>query len=147
MQKTQVWFLGREDPLEEDLEWQLTPVFLPGESQRQRSLTGYSPQGYRESGMTEQLTLSLSKRWSVWLAKCSCPESQLPFPFLPSFLPYCFLLSLPSFFPSFFPFLPASPTSFLTSFFPILPKKYYWTDTTPRALCWILELRCWVTSS
>ena len=33
--------------------WQSTPVFLPGESQRQRSLMGYSPQGHKESDTTE----------------------------------------------------------------------------------------------
>ena len=33
--------------------WQPTPVFLPGESHRQRSLVGYSPWGHKESGMTE----------------------------------------------------------------------------------------------
>ena len=33
--------------------WQPTPVFLPGESREQRSLEGYSPQGHRESDMTE----------------------------------------------------------------------------------------------
>ena len=33
--------------------WQLTPVFLPGESHGQRSLEGYSPCGHRESDMTE----------------------------------------------------------------------------------------------
>ena len=27
-------------------EWQLTPVFVPGESHRQRSLEGYSPWGH-----------------------------------------------------------------------------------------------------
>ena len=32
---------------------QLTPVFLPGESHGQRSLMGYSPQGHKESKMTE----------------------------------------------------------------------------------------------
>ena len=32
--------------------WQPTPVFLPGESHRQRSLAGYSPWGPKESGMT-----------------------------------------------------------------------------------------------
>ena len=37
--------LGWEDPLEE--EWQPTPVFLPGESHRQRSLVGYSPWHHR----------------------------------------------------------------------------------------------------
>ena len=33
--------------------WQPTPVFLPGESHGQRSLAGYSPQGLKESDMTE----------------------------------------------------------------------------------------------
>ena len=33
--------------------WQLTPVFLPGKSQGQRSLAGYSPWGCKESDMTE----------------------------------------------------------------------------------------------
>ena len=32
---------------------QLTPVFLPGESHRQRRLTGYSPWGCKDSDMTE----------------------------------------------------------------------------------------------
>ena len=39
--------------------WQPTPVFLPGESHGQRSLTGYSPYGCKESDMTEWLTLFL----------------------------------------------------------------------------------------
>ena len=38
--------------------WQPAPVFLPGESHGQRSLTGYNPQGCKESDRTEQLTLS-----------------------------------------------------------------------------------------
>ena len=42
------------------MEWQPTPVFLPGEFHEQRSLVGYSPWGCRDSHMTEQLTLSLS---------------------------------------------------------------------------------------
>ena len=33
--------------------WQPTPVFLPGESHRQRSLAGYSPWGHKESDTTE----------------------------------------------------------------------------------------------
>ena len=37
---------------------QPTPVFLPGESQGQRSLVGYSPQDCKESNTTGQLTLS-----------------------------------------------------------------------------------------
>ena len=32
--------------------WQPTPVFLPGESHRQRSPVGYSPQGRKELNMT-----------------------------------------------------------------------------------------------
>ena len=38
---------GSGEPLEEGM--QPTPVFLPGESQGQRSLAGYSPQGRKES--------------------------------------------------------------------------------------------------
>ena len=45
MQKTWVWFLGPEDLLEK--ERQPIPVFLPGESHRQRSLAGYSPWGLK----------------------------------------------------------------------------------------------------
>ena len=33
--------------------WQASPVFLPGKSQGQRSLVGYSPWGPEESDMTE----------------------------------------------------------------------------------------------
>ena len=38
----------QEDPLEED-----TPVFLPGKFHGQRSVSGYSPWGCKESDMTE----------------------------------------------------------------------------------------------
>ena len=40
--------------------WQPTPVSLPGESQRQRSLAGYSPWGCKESDTTEQLHFHFS---------------------------------------------------------------------------------------
>ena len=33
--------------------WQLTPVFLPGKSRRQRSLVSYNPWGLKESNTTE----------------------------------------------------------------------------------------------
>ena len=33
--------------------WQLTPVFLPGESHQQRRLAGYSPCSCKELDMTE----------------------------------------------------------------------------------------------
>ena len=41
-------------------EWEPTAVYLPRKSHGQRSLVGYSPRGYKELDMTEQLTLSLS---------------------------------------------------------------------------------------
>ena len=37
------------------MEWQPTPVFLPGESHGWRSLVGYSLWGRKESGTTEWL--------------------------------------------------------------------------------------------
>ena len=39
--------------------WQPTPVFLPGESHRQRNLMGCSPWDCKESDVTERLTVSL----------------------------------------------------------------------------------------
>ena len=51
MQKTWVWFLGWEAK-----QWQPTLVFLPEEFHGQRSLTGYSPWGHKESDTTKQLT-------------------------------------------------------------------------------------------
>ena len=50
-----VWPLGQEDSLAK--EWLSTPVFLPGESQGQSNLVGYSPWGCKELSRTEQLTL------------------------------------------------------------------------------------------
>ena len=50
-QETWVQCQGQEDPLEEDMA--TTPVLLPGESHGQRSPSGYSPWGRKESGMTE----------------------------------------------------------------------------------------------
>ena len=42
-------------------EWLPTPLFLPGEFHRQRSLAGYSPWGHKELDTTEQRTLSHSQ--------------------------------------------------------------------------------------
>ena len=53
MQETQVQSPGWENWRRK---WQLTPVFLPGESHGQRSLAGYSPQGHTEWDTTEQLS-------------------------------------------------------------------------------------------
>ena len=52
MRETWAGSLCWEDPLEEA--WQLTPVFLLGESHGPRSLVGYSPWGHKESDMTER---------------------------------------------------------------------------------------------
>ena len=41
VQETQVQSLGQEDPLEEEMATHC--IFLPGKSQGQRSLVGYSP--------------------------------------------------------------------------------------------------------
>ena len=49
--ETRVESLGQEDALER--EWQLTPVFLPGEFHEQRSLAGYSPWDCKESDPTK----------------------------------------------------------------------------------------------
>ena len=51
MQGTMVQPLGQEDPWRKN--WQLTPVFLPGESHGRRSLAGYSPWGHKELDTTE----------------------------------------------------------------------------------------------
>ena len=56
MQETLVPSLGWEDPLE----WLPTPVFLPGEFHRQRSLAGYSSWGRKELDATKRLTTPFS---------------------------------------------------------------------------------------
>ena len=47
MQGTQVWSLGREDPLEEEMA--PTPVFPPGKSHGQDAHGGYGPWGRKGS--------------------------------------------------------------------------------------------------
>ena len=42
-------------------EWQLTPVFLLGESYGQKSLVGYSPWGRKDSDMSEATEHSHTK--------------------------------------------------------------------------------------
>ena len=46
---------GSPPPPEE--KWEPTPVVLPGKSQGQRSMVGYSTRGHKESGLTEHLYL------------------------------------------------------------------------------------------
>ena len=50
--------------------WQPTLVFLPGESYGQRSLTGYSPWGHRESDTTEAAEHMRTVK-STWLSESS----------------------------------------------------------------------------
>ena len=50
-QEMRVRSLGWEDPWRR--EWQLSPVFLPGEFHAQRRLVGYSPWGHKELDTTE----------------------------------------------------------------------------------------------
>ena len=47
--------------------WQLTPVFLPGESHGQRSLPGHSPWDHKES----DTTVSEDREWSSTYSRCS----------------------------------------------------------------------------
>ena len=53
MRETWIWYLGREDPLEKEM--QPTPVLLPGKPHGRRSLVGYSPWGHKQSDTTERL--------------------------------------------------------------------------------------------
>ena len=50
--ETWVQPLGQEEPLDQEIA-NYTPEFSPGESNGQRTLAGYSPQGCKESDMTE----------------------------------------------------------------------------------------------
>ena len=68
MQETQVLY-----PWIGKIPWrrtqQPTPVFLPGESHRQRSLVGYSPWGCKELDTTERLILHLQYKFYMSLHK------------------------------------------------------------------------------
>ena len=67
------------------MEWLLTPVFLPEESQEQRSLAGHSPWGHKESDTTEQLSFcftfvggiqkAFSLPFAFFVAARTCPDS------------------------------------------------------------------------
>ena len=53
--------------------WQPTSVFLPGESQGQRSLVGYSPRGRTQSDTTQRL--SMRAHIYVWLIHSAVVET------------------------------------------------------------------------
>ena len=56
MLETWIRSLVQEDPWRKD--WHPTPVFLPGESHKQRSLAVYRPWGHKESDTAERLSPS-----------------------------------------------------------------------------------------
>ena len=62
--------LGQENPRVRKIPWrrawQLTPVVLPGEAHRQRSLEGYSPWGHIELDMTE--VIEHTRQWTCHVA-------------------------------------------------------------------------------
>ena len=55
MQEAWVWSLGQEDLLEKEMATHSS--ILARKSHGQRNLAGYSPWGYTESDMTEQLNI------------------------------------------------------------------------------------------
>ena len=74
MQEMWVQSLGREDPLEKEME--PTPVFLPGKAHGQRSLVGHSPRDRSRAGH------DLAAKWNNQLFPCEAvhgPEA-LPEP-------------------------------------------------------------------
>ena len=87
MQEMQVQSLGWEDLLRRT--WQSTLVFLTGKSHGQRTLAGYSPQGYKRAGhdlvIQQQyslygLVLSLAhKLHAVIFSKCTSNRNFIQF--------------------------------------------------------------------
>ena len=59
-------------------EWQLTPVFLPGKVQGQRSLVSYSPWDGKKLDTTERLRLSLSFHTRLEKLTICCPHAYRP---------------------------------------------------------------------
>ena len=83
--------------------WQLTPVFLPAESNGQRNRGGNSPWGCKEADIIEQLNNKLYKAVCPWTPK------QLP---LPAFLKHSVKFS------------DSRPEAIKESFFPLpIPAK------------------------
>ena len=67
--------------------WQPTPVFLPGESQGQKSLVGYSPQCCEESNTTE-VTRHTRVPWNTVFFMLLLPRN--------AWLPFCLLVCVAS---------------------------------------------------
>ena len=58
--------------------WQPTPVFLPGASQGQRSLEGYSPQGHKEESETTEVTKYLDAARDIKMKEAQLPPRGPP---------------------------------------------------------------------
>ena len=73
-----LWF-NPNSPFVRGMQWQPTPVLLPGTAYGQRSLVGCSPWGREELGTTEQLhfhfSLSCIGEGNVNLLQYSCLEN------------------------------------------------------------------------
>ena len=79
MQETCVQPLGREDPLISwRRKWQPTPVFLPGESQGQRSLAGDSPQVTEELDTATRQQVMLLRMFTCRFLSGHLVESGFP---------------------------------------------------------------------
>ena len=75
MRETWVWSLGRKIPWRRA--WQPTPVLLPGESHRQRSLAGCSAWGHKVSGMTEHAHITTT---TLYWKTTGTPHKGFPLP-------------------------------------------------------------------
>ena len=64
VRETQVQSLGGKIPWR--MEWQPTPVYLPGEFHGQRSLADYSPWDHGKSETTKQLSLLSGVKKMFW---------------------------------------------------------------------------------
>ena len=64
------------------MQWQPTPVFLPGESHGQRSLVSYSPRGRKESDTSEGLihthSLNQANSWATRIHSTLKIQDTLP---------------------------------------------------------------------
>ena len=73
--------------------WQPTPVFLPGETNGQRRLAGYSPRDCKESGMTEATWHTCNRPWHY--ASLSPDKSLYTFFFkLSQWEDYCLVIGI-----------------------------------------------------
>ena len=71
------------------MEWQPTPVFLPGEFHEPRSLAGYSLWGHKESDMTEWTSVFLSAFFMVQLTSVHDCWKNHSFDYLHLFFCFC----------------------------------------------------------